>query len=351
MSKIAFDEKELTVQGMYPEEGTWYGGPYMPVQQLSPPASPAENLINYYQKKPVQWIPDILGDCFDITPDCIPDVVACGFAGGYDTFGVKWIPDTSCPDLPSFVEPGFTVLEEIENWKDLPWPDADSWDWKGCAAKYNETLKGDNRLRRGILLSGYFERLISIMGFEGAAMAMIEDPDSVGEFFDALTDLNIKITDHYIDDFGCKAIMIHDDWSAQRSPFFSPDCCMEVIVPCLKRLADHCHERGIFITLHSCGNGLSLIPCMKAAGVDAWQAQDTALDLDAAYAAIDDAFVFETYPSVPEGIRGAELEAYVRGMLERCNKCGRSILEFYDFEPDRGFETRKLAYKIGRELA
>lgn len=350
-AKINYSNDELTSKGMYPQEGTWYGAPYMPVERLSPPVSPADNILRYFRQEPVQWVPDILGDMIDITPDCNPDVHASGYEGGLDAFGVKWIPDESCPDLPAFVEPGFILLEDIEDWKKLDWPDVDSWNWKEDAQKYRKTYADDDRVLRGIILSSYFERLISIMGFENAAMAMIEDPETTSEFFAELAKVNMKIADHLIDDFGCKAIMIHDDWSAQRAPFFSPATCMEVIVPHLKTLVDHCHERGVIAILHSCGNGEALVPCMKAAGVDGWQAQDTALNMESTLAAIDNAFVFETYPTVPDGIQGEELEAFVRDNMTHYNEIGRTLLDFYDFDPERILETRRLTYKVGREMA
>lgn len=342
--------KELEGKGMYPFEGTYYGGPYPAVEKLNQPISPKENLLRYYRGEDFEWIPDLLSDQIDITPHCNVDVDACDYEGGYDAFGVKWIP-VEGGMLPSFVEPGFKLLDDIADWKSLTFPEVDRWDWASYAAKYNETYQNDDRLRRGILLSGYFERLISIMGFEEAAVSMLTDPESVEEFFNELTKVNIQIMKHYIEDFGCQSIMIHDDWSSQRAPFFSVEIVEELLVPQLKKLVDYAHERNVIFTLHSCGNAQMLIPAMIAAGVDAWQAQYDALDLDAAYEACGDDLIFESYPEISEEIRGAELEAYIRETLEKFCVKHKGLLEFYDFDEERVLETRKLIYKIGRELA
>lgn len=343
-------EKELTTTGIYKSEGLWYGSPRGETEKLDHPISPKENLKRYYRGEDYEWIPDLNSDQYDITPDCNPDCVASGYAGGYDTFGVKWIPVENNEMLPAFVEPGFVLLDNIADWKKLEWPDVDSWNWAECAEKYNQTLEGDDRMRRGVLMSGYFERLISMMTFEEAAVSLLADPEAVGGFFDKLTDMNIKIADHYIDDFGCGAIMIHDDWAAQKSPFFSLDMAMELIVPHLKRLVDHVHARGAFFTLHSCGNGVALVPAMKAAGVDAWQANDTAIDIEGAIKACGDDLILEIYPEVPD-LHGEALKKHVFDTVTKYCSNDKCFIEFSDYTDfERPKETRKYFYEIGRKL-
>jgi len=343
-------EKETEVDGYYDHIGKWYGNDYFPVPKLNKPISPAENLARYYRGEKVEWLPDLMADLVDVYPYCIPDQVACDFEGGYDSFGVKWIPDTSAPHLPSFVEPGFILLDDISNWRDLEFPDVDSWDWEKMSEAYRECYADDDRMMRGIILSGFFERLISIMGFEGAAMAMIVDPDEVIAFFDKLADMNIKIVDHYFDDFGCTNITIHDDWASQRSPFFSPDTCMEVIVPALKKVVDHVHDRNGFITLHTCGNNTRLIPQIAATGVDAAQVQDNALDLPSYIDEVDNRFVVEIYPAAPEEVSGEDLMQYACDLASLAEK-GRVLVDLYQYDPSLNDETRVDYYRIGRTLA
>lgn len=117
---------EMQSRGMYASEGLWYGAPYMPVERLSQPVTPRENLLRYYRGEKYYWMPDIVSDQVDITPSCNPDVDASDFEGGYDAFGVKWIP-VEGGMLPAFVEPGFILLEDIADWKSLKWPEPDDW--------------------------------------------------------------------------------------------------------------------------------------------------------------------------------------------------------------------------------
>lgn len=350
MSKIKMDlEKEMQSRGIYSSEGTYYGYPYSEIERLNPPITPRENLKRYLRGEDYEWLPDLLADQLYITPHCIPDVDACDFEGGFDTFGAKWIPVPG-GDLPSFVEPGFVVLEDIADWEKLPWPDVESWPWAEYAQKYNKTLKDDDRFRLGVVLSSYFERLISLMSFEGAAMALVEDPCSVADFFDKLTEVNIAIMRHYIDDFHCDGILIHDDWSAQRSPFFSVQMAKELLAPYVKRLADYAHNRDVFFTLHSCGNGEGLIPAILETGADSWQAQANAIDVDACYEKLGDSMMLETYPDIPP-VRGKELEEEIRKLYMRLCIKHRGLPLFMNYDPYNMAELRRVAYKVGREMA
>lgn len=352
MSQIKMNlPKELEICGMYPAEGLWYGMKYPPVEQLNLPISPKENLLRYFHGEDYEWVPDLVSDMIHITPHCNPDVDASDFEGGYDVFGVKWIPVEGNSELPAFVEPGFKLLEDIADWPSLKWPDVDAWEWESYAKRYNETYRDDGRMRRGVVFSGYFERLISIMGFEDAAVSLITDPESVTAFFDKLTELNIRIMKHYIEDFGCQAIMVHDDWSAQRSPFFSLSTAEELLVPQVKKLVDYAHGQGVIFTLHSCGNGLELIPAIKATGADTWQAQSTALDLEAAYEACGDELILETDFEVPDGLKGKALEQFAGSIVEKYCVRHKGLVEFFCSDEEQTLELRKYVYQISRRLA
>ena len=350
MAKIPFSEQELTVLGEYGSVGTWYGYEYPAVQKLNTPITPAENFRRFMAGDDYEWVPDLCSDMIEITPECNPDVDASDFKGGYDVFGVKWIP---VPDahMPSFVEPGFVVLKDINRWESLPWPDVDSWGWEQLAEKYNAGYAGDNRIKRGVILSGYFERLISIMGFEEAAIAMIEEPDAVSAFFERLTDLNMRILDHLINDFGCETIKMHDDWSSQKAPFYSLDTCREVIVPHFRRLVAYAHGRGVSFTHHSCGNGVGLIPAMQDIGSDAWNAQYTAIDLCAALEKAQAHPILEISYDLPAALKGVELYEAIYGVMSSYCRGRKCLIKFSDPEPDRAFESRRLIYKAGRMIA
>ncbi len=350
MSITPYQTEELKVRGIYQEEGLCYGDPFPPVEKLTPPITPRENMRRFFEKEALEWLPDTSSDMIDLTPICNPDVDASDYEGGIDAFGVRWVADMSCPMLPAMAEPGVQMLDEIENWESLKFPDIETWDWKYCGKRYQEAYKDNDRMIRGIILNGFFERLISLMTFEEAAVSLITDSESVADFFNGLADMNIKIADHYIDDLGANVIMVHDDWSAQKSPFFSLDTAMDLLVPPLKKLVDHVHARGCYFILHSCGNGSALVPAMKAAGIDAWQAQENAIDFNKVISEVDGDFAIEMYLIVPDEIRGSALYEYLEDVFTKYCVGKRCCLRVFDMDSERLPETRKMAYELGRKL-
>ncbi|OFV68944.1 uroporphyrinogen decarboxylase family protein [Acetobacterium wieringae] len=346
MGKINFKETELQGQGMYEYEGTWYGLPYAPVERLMPPISPAENFKRCLDGKAFEWIPDGTCDMVDITPHCIPDVDASDYEGGIDTFGVKWVALEN--GLPAMVEPGKPALKDISEWKNLAWPDVSSWDWENFGKRYQEKI-GTERIKRGVMLSSYFERLISLMDFEGAAMALVEDPEEVEEFFNKLTDYHIEVVNHYKKYFDVDVIMAHDDWAAQRSPFFSINTVRALLVPQYKRFVQHCHNLGIYFTLHSCGNGKILAPAMIEAGIDSWQLQQNAMDLEEVVDLYGDALGLEAYFEITQDDEAAK--QFIIEQMRLFSKVKKPTISFYDMKEERSFDVRRFIYEEARKAA
>jgi hypothetical protein len=195
--------------------------------------------------------------------------------GGPDIFGVEWVFIPSAGG--SMVKPGNPLLTNVNDWKaKVKFPDLDSWDWAASEAKNAAYLKGireSGTAIQGMILNGYFERLISFMDFEGAALAMVDEDqqDAVKELMMALADLYIKLIDRYHKHYGIIHYNIHDDWGSQMAPFFSPAIGRELIVPAMRKVNDHIHEvLGGTVEFHCCGHVDMCIPNMIEAGWDSW---------------------------------------------------------------------------------
>lgn len=276
MKKIPFSEDELQVVGRYMAAGNPTGK-----AKLNTPITPKENILAFLRNETPCWMPD--GDIITITPDILPDNVARGFVqeanptdvkGGPDLFGVDWV---YLPDVGgSMVRPGKPVLEDVNDWKDIiKFPDIEAMDWEGCAKRNVEYLGDGSDPVWTVQFSGMFERLISFMDFEQAAVALIDEDqvDAVCELFDALTDLYIKIIDKAVKYFHITGYLFHDDWGSQQAPFFSKSTFREVIAPRIRRLVDHCHENGVIFELHSCGHTESMCDAICELGIDMWRPQ------------------------------------------------------------------------------
>jgi len=242
--------------------------------------TPRENMLRYFRGEDCEWTPSSLDQlCF--RPACIPENIARGMTmqqtpykgeyGGHGFFGVEWVFD---PNVSGSIEK-VPLLADIIGWGDkVRFPNIDEIDWELCAKENEDYLKTDKMIYTTIY-SSFFERLISFVGFENAAMALIDEDQrgSVKMLFDRLADFYIELISRLRKHFGVELIEFHDDWGTQISTFFSVETHKEMIAPYLKRVVDSAHMKGVFVELHSCGKIDRLIPNIISAGIDTWRGQ------------------------------------------------------------------------------
>jgi hypothetical protein len=331
MTVPKFDPKELKVVREIP---SFFPPPSTPIYDF--PVTPREAYIATMKREPIWQITTLEYSVF--APHVYPDNVARGFLveanalprekfGGKDMFGVEWVYIDSAGG--SMVKPGNPLLTDINEWKDkVVWPNIDRWDWAG-SAKENKDYLNNGFFAQHWMMNGYFERLISFMDFEGAALALIDDDqqDAIHEFFSALTDLYIKIVDKFVDTFHAEGFYFHDDWGSQQAPFFSPAIAKEFIVPYMRRLTDHMHYRGAWAELHSCGHIEQQVPNIIAAGWDAWSGM-VMNDTQALYEKYGDQLIIgvapdQFGPDTPEEDQREGAREYVRKF---CNPKKPSLL-------------------------
>lgn len=343
----AFCKEELNVRGKYPSFASWAsdGG-----ERLTPPVTPKENLRRFYAGENVEWIPDAFLDISEISLTCNPDMEAMSVRGGLDAFGVRW--DALENGLPAMVRPGNPKLKDIARWRELKFPDPDQWDWEGASELFLKKSRDDHdRAFRVCLTTALFERMIVLMDFENAAIALMEDPENVCEFLDAQTEYGLKLIDKIHEYYHVEHLKISDDWASQKSPFFSEKVMREIFLPRVKRLVDRAHTYGMFVTMHSCGNGVRHIPCMIEAGIGAWQFQESAVDIDEALRVADGRLILEGYWVLPKGMGRQEQEKYIRDIMYRYAVSGRVICSFSDENYQTDARVRKMVYQVGREIA
>ncbi|MBR6114687.1 MAG: methyltransferase [Oscillospiraceae bacterium] len=281
MSNFPFDPKELEIKRRAPS---------------FIPDAPGTALFNFpmsereayksmiLDKKPV-WMPYGVETSF-FSPHIIPDDIARGFVieaepwkepytKHPDMFGIHWVyvpvagGSMEDPDYPH-------PLEDVNDWKEvIKFPDIYSWDWEGSGRMNKEWLKNNGKANVFWFLNGMgFERLVSFMGFENAAMALLDEDqeDALHELLEALTNLHIKMVDCIVETYGegITAIDLHDDWGSQKSPFFSTAVAKEFFVPEWKRFTDHIHSKGMIADLHSCGHIEAQIENIIDGGWDTW---------------------------------------------------------------------------------
>ena len=281
MKKIPFDERENIVTGQSEFRGIitrFYN---------NRPISEKENTRMLYTEEHPMWIPAGRAGSLNFCPQVIPDNIARAFVfdgtgfdnskgGGVDMFGIPWVyvpvAGGSMED-PAFPHP----LEDANDWEDvIKFPDIDSWDWAGAREANKDYLNTDKWVVSSLLNGAWYERLISFLGFENAAMALIDEDqqDAVKALFARTTKLYMDIVDKYAEYFPeVDALNVHDDWGSQKSPFFSQATAMEMIAPYMRQLSDHIRARGFVADMHSCGHTDSRIEAYIAGGWDSWTPQ------------------------------------------------------------------------------
>ncbi|MDR0838134.1 MAG: methyltransferase [Oscillospiraceae bacterium] len=303
--------------------------------------------VAVFSRKP-WWQMTQAVDARMFTPRIIPDNVSRAFCyeggapfdaetegGGPDMFGIEWeyVPQVG----GSMVRPGKPFLEDISEWREkLVWPDIEKWDWEGSAKLNNGTYLTPDNFNQMWFQTGWYERLISFMDFEGAVVAIFDEDTQpeVHALFDKLTDLYISIFDKAIKTFPeIHAFFIHDDWGSQKAPFFSPAVAEEMLVPYMRRLTDFLHSKGKFCELHSCGNIIQQVPNMIAAGWDAWAPQ-LMNDSHKIYELYGDKLLIAAFPQdMPENFDAlpeAEQRKYAREYAdEYCRPDKPSFYNFY----------------------
>lgn len=242
--------------------------------------TPRENYIRFFKNEEYEWKPCSVDQLW-FRPQEICENIARGMVvqqtpytgpkGGKDMFGIEWV---FIPTAGGSMENGI-LTDDIEEWPDyIAFPDLDAIDWEGCAKRNAEYLKTD-KLICSTIFTGLFERLISIVGFENAAMAMIDEDseDCVKDLFDRLTNYYIDLIGRLHRWFNVELVEFHDDWGTQQSTMFSVATHREMILPYLQRITAAAHEMGVFMEQHSCGFIETMIPNLLESGMDTWRGQ------------------------------------------------------------------------------
>ena len=271
------------------------------------PVTPRMNFSAMLDEKHPYWMPDIR-EAIALHPELYNDNLGRGSRKDItDAFGVKWKYEPVAGGSISVA--GSPLLEDVNEWREkIRIPDIDAWDWE--SAVMENPVDPVFPCYISFVNGFWFERLISFMDFVPAAMALIdeEQTDALKELFNATTDLGIRLVDkicEYWPQIGL--IEIHDDWGAQKAPFFSMETAYELFVPCMKRITDHIHSKGRHTMLHSCGHNKDRIQCFIDGGFDIWSPQ-TMNDIEAMYDDCGDKIVLSVFPKETDLAQRSEEE-------------------------------------------
>ena len=202
-----------------------------------------------------------------------------------DIWGVEYVtsPEAAGAYLPKTWD---FILDDITKWHDvIKAPDLSGIDWEQMAKKDLERFKPD-RVNQATSYGaggvGFFQHLMSFMGFTEGLCALFEEPEECQALFEYLGDFYCEVCEKSIDYYKPDVLGIVDDTAAWGNPFVSLDMFREFLVPQYKRLAQFAHDRDLVITYHNCGKCESFIDDMvNVVGINEWNPAQNCNDLAA----------------------------------------------------------------------
>jgi uroporphyrinogen-III decarboxylase len=128
---------------------------------------------------------------------------------------------------------------------------------------------------------GYFQTLMSFMGFSEGLMAMFEEPEEVHALLTYICDFYMEVAKNCIDLYKPDILTFMDDTAAWANPFISKEMYEEFLLPCHDRWAKMGRDRGLKMTMHNCGKCESIIDLLVGMGINMWEPAQTCNDLKA----------------------------------------------------------------------
>lgn len=302
-----------------------------------------ENALLAMNHQEPEWVPSV----FDSTYLCDDVIGHRPFKqDGYDCYGVHWLASGPETDYITHVDPHAPpVITDPTKWREqVKFPDISSYDWEGAAAAITPEIR-EEKLIYYIMGLGIFERTHTLMNFEDALCAYLDEPEAMYELCGAIADRKIELVDHIAKYLKPDVICYHDDWAMQTGPFLPKSVWEEIIKPHTQRIYDAIKGHGINLVHHSCGKIESYIPDLLEMGVDGWNSCQSCNDLAGLkekygdrlvfWAALDDQHVLGQKSTTDEmlkeeAIKKTDMLAAGGGWF-----CGPTAYVSFDFDQDR----------------
>ena len=164
-----------------------------------------------------------------------------------------------------------------------------------------------------------FERAWTLRGMENLLMDMIERPRFVHDLLDRILDWNLQIIEG-VARYAVEAILFGDDWGQQRGLIMGPELWREFFKPRAAREYRACHEAGMYVMIHSCGDVSSILADLVEIGVDMFNPfQPEVMDIEGIKQRYGDRLAFfggmSTQQTLPKA-SPAEVKEQTRWLVE-----------------------------------
>jgi len=191
---------------------------------------------------------------------------------GKDIFGVEQVMDSGGIVPAAMPKTSDFILTDITKWRDvIKFPDFDLSPsaWEGYAAEAHKNRNPDAPFGGGTTM-GFFQPLVSFMGFTEGLSACFEEPEEVKALMEYLCDFAVTTAKDYIYYYKPEFGFIGDDIAHERNPFLSLEMFQDLIAPYWKRYYDVFLDAGLPVGMHNCGHFELYLDDLVAMGCSFW---------------------------------------------------------------------------------
>jgi len=244
------------------------------INKQEPAWLPRKGVLPYPDADPEEHKPCSIG----VRPEIFPP--KRGPKGGrIDMFGVEYEgAENICgQELPM---PNKFILDDVRKWRDIiKVPSLDGVDWRAIAEKAVANVDRHESCVQMGGTSGFFQQLMSFMGFTEGLCALQEEPEECMALFDYLCTYNETVAKNLIGYIKPEIYGVSDDTATARSPFISREMYRNIIMPFHARMAKIGSELGLPIDMHCCGRCEDFIEDWREFGVTFWNPAQITNDL------------------------------------------------------------------------
>lgn len=184
------------------------------------------------------------------------------------SWGVTMKSFKEMDSTPEFLDFTITTQEKWEEAKKRMTISDDRIPWDLLKKEYPRWVSEDRWIRANFWF-GFDVTHSWMAGTETLLIAMYEEPEWVRDMFDTYLDRCIALFDKIWDaGYRFDTIFWPDDMGYKNKTFFSNDMYRELLKPVHKRAVDWAHNKGIYASLHSCGDIMTRIDDLVDIGID-----------------------------------------------------------------------------------
>lgn len=165
-----------------------------------------------------------------------------------------------------WADEGQSLITTRNDFEAFPWPGPDDADYSKLEA-VGDLLPEGMRVVSGV--TGVFEGVWMLMGFEGFAYALREDPALVGQMFDRTGSILMGIFENAIAYDCVGAMWLSDDIAYTESLLISPTLLRDHVFPWYKRMGDLCAANDKPFLFHSDGDLRPVLGDIISSGINA----------------------------------------------------------------------------------